>query len=427
MSSTNRIGCFINNPQTTKECALDLGERKDRLSQTIERLVSVAEIEAVVEFHHSIPGYKPSPLIQLNDLAKSLSINTIWVKDESERFGLKAFKMLGASYAVAKQLSQVINKASNRSSGEVNKALNFNQIIQRKSEYQSVEFVTATDGNHGRAVAWCAHLFGCKSHVYMPKGSSDFRLKAIQRFSESAEITEFNYDDTVKFASEIANANRWVLMQDTAWSGYEEIPLDIMRGYFSLLTEFEQQCQAQHQEGWPTHIFLQAGVGSMAAALAAYLVFHPKPTPKIILVEPEGAPCFFESMKFGDGRPHRFLGDPDSGNLNTIMAGLACGEPSSLAWTILSSICSAFIVCDDEISVKGMRRYAKPIGDDEPVVSGESGAVTLGLVESLLSEPEHTATLAALELNSTAKILLFSTEGDTDPGVYNRIINATNL
>ncbi|TQV88718.1 diaminopropionate ammonia-lyase [Aliikangiella coralliicola] len=415
-STTNQIRCFTNSEPGSSNSIAEFSIAEQKINQ----LISEQEIKQVIQFHQSLPGYQASPLIRLNNLASQLGVQQILVKDESERFDLKAFKMLGASYAMAKQLNQIISRSSRRGDYD-DQVIDFRQIDAKRDVYQSAQFVTATDGNHGRAVAWCAQLFGCKSHVYMPSGSSITRLKAIQQYAENAEITEFNYDDTVKYASQLAKANQWILMQDTAWPGYEEIPQDIMRGYFSLVVEFERQCKE-----WPTHVFLQAGVGSMAAAIAAYLFFHPKPTPKIILVEPEGAPCFYESMEIGDGKPHRYFGDPETGNLETIMAGLACGEPSSSAWAILSSICAAFIVCSDEVSMSGMKRYANPIADDPAIVSGESGAVTLGLVETLLKDPQHADVLSSLAIDSNARILLFSTEGDTDPDIYQQIINSAS-
>ena len=371
----------------------------------IRSLVDTNFIDRVSKFHHSIPNYSATPLVELSELSNQLNVAKILIKDESFRFELNAFKMLGASYAMACELAKTINLT--------NSDFTFQDIIARKSDYKHMEFVTATDGNHGRAVAWSAKLFGCQSHVFMPKGSSDIRLEAIKNYTKNAIITDMNYDDTVNYASQQAKDNGWLLIQDTAWQGYTQIPDNIMRGYFSLLKEFETQAG----NDWPTHIFLQAGVGSMAASIASYLVIHEKPTPKIILVEPTQAPCFFESMRIGDGEPHRI------GDLNTVMAGLACGEPSINAWQILSNVCSAFIVCEDEISLRGMQRYAHPLGNDCQIKSGESGAVTLGVVESLLSDSKYSEICANLELNSQSKILLLSTEGDTDPDFYNKVIN----
>ena len=372
----------------------------------IESCASQAIAENVFSFHQSIPGYCASPLVSLSHLASQLNLNKIWVKDESQRFDLKAFKMLGASFAMANQLKKHL--------GDSELPLDFNCLKQRQADYQSLEFATATDGNHGRAVAWSAHQFGCAAHVFMPKGTSTIRLNEIARYARSAQITEVNYDETVSHVEMLAKKNDWVLLQDTAWPGYEEIPRHIMQGYFTLIKEFE----AQGEGDWPTHIFLQAGVGSMAAAIAAYLVVHPNPTPKIILVEPEKAPCFFQSMQINDGQPHRYMED-----MNTIMAGLACGQPSTIAWEILKPLCEGFVLCNDAIAIQGMRRYANPINEDAAIVSGESGAVTLGLLEALMVAPEYQCVREALALDENARALLLSTEGDTDPQIYQSLVN----
>ena len=207
-----------------------------------------------------------------------------------------------------------------------------------------------------------AAKFGCDAYVYMPKGSSSNRLEAIANYATHAEITDDNYDQTVAKVSKLAEKNQWTLVQDTAWSGYESIPADIKRGYFTLMTEFE----LQQPKEWPTHVFLQAGVGSMAAAIAAYFVKHKNPTPKIILVEPEKAPCFFDSMKINDGKAHLY-----EDKMDTIMAGLACGLPSKTAWEILKDTALATIKCRDTVSVFGMRRAVEPCGDDPTFTSGE--------------------------------------------------------
>jgi len=212
----------------------------------------------------------------------------------------------------------------------------------------------------------------------MPKGSSKARLQAIQDLGAKASILDCNFDEAVMFAEKMAKKNGWVLIQDTSWPGYEKIPLHIMQGYFTLLTEV----MSQGKGSWPTHVFMQAGVGSLAAAILALLCsFSEKPKPIFVLVEAKGAPCYFNSMEIGDGNPHTVHGD-----LKTIMAGLSCGKPSQTAWEILKTGADAFVVCIDEIAKIGMRILGNPMGKDTRIISGESGAVTLGLVYSLLHE-----------------------------------------
>jgi len=391
----SKINCLINPNKSTPKDA-------------VFKLVSSEIIEQVLRFHQSIPEYKTTPLINLKSLSQSLNISHLFVKDESHRFELNAFKMLGCSYAMSVFLAEKLGLPPSE--------ITFQNIIKRRTEYEDCIFVTATDGNHGRAVAWSAKLFGCQSHIYMPAGSSIARLNAIKKYSPNALITDMGYDDTVAFSNQQAKENNWTLIQDTAWDGYREIPDNIMRGYFSLLSEYEQQSN----DDWPSHVFLQAGVGSLAAAVVAYFIAHKNATPKFILVEPTGAPCFYESMKINNGRPHRTQGE-----LKTIMAGLACGEPSISAWEILNKAVDVFVVCDDEISIGGMKRYAFPIGNDQKIISGESGAVTLGLVEAILSDELYSSIRNDLELNLQSKVLLFSTEGNTDPEFYTSVISET--
>ena len=386
------------------ECYPNTSVRSDCLSPI--DLTAPEDIIAVTKFHQSIPGYSPTPLIKLPELAKKLGVSELLIKDESQRFDLNAFKVLGASYAMARVIKAEL---------ELDEAeLTFDSISSKTESFRHLTFTTATDGNHGRAVAWSAKKFGCNAVVYMPKGSSKARLEAIQKYGAEASIVEGNYDETVLFAKRMAKENGWILLQDTSWRGYEIIPAYIMQGYFMLLIEALEQAKGI----WPTHVFVQAGVGSLAASLLAFLCsFVQKIKPVFTLVEPVGAPCFFNSIKAGDGKPHRIHGD-----LKTIMAGLACGKPSQIGWEILKTGTDAFIICSDEIARRGMRILGNPSGDDKHVISGESGAVTLGLVYELLSNAGYDDIKDNLHLKKDAKILLFSTEGDTDPEHYRKVV-----
>jgi len=361
---------------------------------------------SVVNFHKSLPNYKPTPLIRLSSLADKLGIEGLLVKDESQRFDLNAFKVLGASYAIAKVIGNELNLNDDE--------LTFERIVSEQSKFKKITFATATDGNHGRAVAWTAEKFGCKAVVYLPKGSSLARLKAIKQFGAEASIINQNYDDTVIYAEKTAKENGWILLQDTSWAGYEEVPIHIMQGYFTLITEF----LCQEQEIWPTHVFLQAGVGSLAAAILACLCsFTDKTTPIFAVVEPHGAPCLYESIKSCDGKPFKVTGD-----LPTIMAGLACGEPSHIGLPILNAAASAFIKCSDDVARRGMRVLGNPLAGDQAIISGESGAVTLGLVYELLSNKRYSHLKEDLCITNNSKILLFSTEGATDPEAYREVV-----
>lgn len=373
-------------------------------------LFTIASRETAAEvarFHQSLPGYHPTPHIALPALADTLGIRNILVKDESHRFDLKAFKVLGASYAMARVLKGKLNLHQEE--------LTFGSLLSKSVALDRITFVTATDGNHGRAVAWMAKKIGCKAVVYMPRGSSETRVSAIRDIGADVSVTDSNYDDTVIYAEKKAQEQNWILLQDTSWPGYETVPVYIMQGYFTLLSEFVSQDQDQ----WPTHFFIQAGVGSLAASTLAFLCrCVEKPKPVFVVVEPKGAACYYNSVKAGDGKTHRVMGD-----LQTVMSGLACGQPSLAGWELLKSGVDTFIICADEVAKQGMRLLANPYGTDPPIVSGESGAVTLGLVHNLLMETQYVPIRRQLRLDRDSRVFLISTEGDTDSDSYRRIIN----
>lgn len=363
--------------------------------------------ELVNNFHKSFDEYFQTPLASLNNTAKVFGINGLYIKDESFRFGLNAFKGLGGSYCLGKYICDLLNKDIKQSSYA---DISSNEI---KGKIGTVTFVTATDGNHGRGIAWTASKLGQKAVVYMPKGSSVERLENIRKLGAQAEITELNYDDTVRFAQKQADEKGWILVQDTAWPGYEKIPTYIMQGYMTMANEAVQQLG----DTKPTHIFLQAGVGAMSGSIAAYLRNIYGLEPKIIIVEPNKADCIFKTALADDGHIHIVKGD-----MNTIMAGLACGEPCTIGWDLLKYSADAFISMDDSIAAKGMRVLASPEKCDDRVISGESGAATTGAVLELLSKNEYCNIRENLKLNENSIILCFSTEGDTDKENYRKIV-----
>lgn len=368
-------------------------------------------VSKVRNFHKSFPEYEITPLQSLNQLAEKLGVSSIWVKDESYRFGLNAFKVLGGSYAVGKYLAERLNMDISELSFE---KLKSKEIKERLGE---VTFVTATDGNHGRGIAWAARQLGQKAVVFMPKGSSAIRLNNIKNEGAEATITDLNYDDAVRLASKYAEEHNGVLVQDSAWDGYEEIPTWIMQGYATLIDEAIEQIKAENK-GMPTHIFLQAGVGSFAGSILGYLeaVFGEK-RPITTIVEPNEAACIFKSVKENDGKPHAV-----TGYMPTIMAGLACGEPSTVAWGILKDYADMYISCPDFVAARGMRILGNPLADDPKVISGESGAVGLGIL-SLILQDNHLKEIAEkLNIDKDSRILLISTEGDTDPEGYREIV-----
>ncbi len=370
------------------------------------------EINEVYNFHKTLPNYVPTPLVQLDSLAKNYGIKNIWIKDESKRFGLNAFKVLGGSYAIGKYLSKKLNKPL--------KDLPFNVLIsdEIKKELGDITFVTATDGNHGRGVAWMANKLKQNSVVYMPKGSAKMRFDAIANEGAKTTITDLNYDDAVRLANKGAEDYGWIMVQDTAWDGYEEIPLWIMQGYTTIMAEITMQLQNLGDDA-PTHVFLQAGVGSFAGAIQGYLSrFYGENRPITIICEPHGANCIYKSMEADDGNPHNVTGD-----LQTIMAGLACGEPNTISWKILRDYSDFSVSCDDNMAAHGMRVLSSPLNGDDRVISGESGAVGLGLLTTVLSNKEkYNDFLTALKIDNNSKILCISTEGDTDIEGYRNIV-----
>ena len=336
----------------------------------------------VLSFHEGIEGYEKTPLVSLPAMAGRLGIRGLYVKDESARFGLGAFKALGSVYAMGKL-------------GEADC------------------FVTATDGNHGRAVAWAASRLGKKAVVLMPAGSSEERLAAIRREGAEAYVTDMNYDDTVREAARLAAENGWRLMQDTTSEGNGDAALYIMQGYMTMASEALGELDMP-----PTHVFLQAGVGSMAAAVAAYLenVCGPHP-PFITVVEASAADCFYRTLSASDGRIHKAEGE-----LSTIMAGLACGEPSSIALPVLAGSAGCFISLTDEEDIRGIRALRYPEGGDPVICSGESGAAGFSALLAA-AEGGYPDLRAELGLGRDSVVLVFSTEGVTDRKSWERIIS----
>lgn len=368
------------------------------------------EIRKVREFHRSFPQYQVTPLVELNQLASILGVKKIWVKDESYRFGLNAFKVLGCSYAMGKYISKKLNV-------DIAK-LPFGEMIKEETKRKlgEITFVTATDGNHGRGVAWVANQLGQNAVVYMPKGSAKMRYDNIKKEGADVTITDLNYDDAVRLANENAKKYGWVVVQDTAWEGYEDIPLWIMQGYSTIMDEIIEQLDEKGEER-PTHVFLQAGVGSFAGAMQAYLAEkYNEERPITAIVEPHNAACIYKSASINDGKPYSVKGD-----LKTIMAGLSCGEPNVIGWNVLRDYSDMYISCSDFVSARGMRILGNPLTDDTKVISGESGSVGLGLISLILEKPEYKEIIRKLKIDSNSKILVISTEGDTDPANYRKV------
>ncbi|MDL2258793.1 diaminopropionate ammonia-lyase [Eubacteriales bacterium OttesenSCG-928-K08] len=383
-------------------------------SNSDERLsvMSLENVEKALAFHRSFPQYSITPLAQLDGMAKYLGLGGLYVKDERHRFGLNAFKVLGGSFAMGQYIAQQMGKDVSEISYEYLTSDAF------RREFGQATFFTATDGNHGRGVAWAANKLGQRSVVRMPKGSSQARFENIKKEGAEVTIEELNYDECVRMAAkEAENTPNGVMVQDTAWEGYEDIPAWIMQGYGTMAAEAAEQFRTCGINK-PTHVFVQAGVGSLAGGVVGHFVnMFPNDPPKFILMEAEVADCFYRSALAADGKPRAVDGD-----LITIMAGLACGEANTISWDILKNHVSAFLSCPDWMAARGMRMLGVPVKGDPTVISGESGAIGMGVIAALMENDEYKELRDYLELDRFSQVLMFSTEGNTDPMKFRKVL-----
>ncbi len=342
-------------------------------------LLNQAVAHKVGGFHRSFKEYRVTPLVDLKNLAADFGLGMIWVKDESYRFDLNAFKVLGGTYAIGRYLADRLGCDISELSREKLAS------AEVKAKIGQITFASTTDGNHGRGVAWTAQQLGQKAVIYMPKGSAQIRVDNILATGAECQVTDLNYDDTVRLTDAKARENGWVVVQDTAWEGYTEIPTWIMQGYMTLAVEALDQIK-EAGEGRPTHLFLQAGVGSFSGAALGYMVAAlGENYPVTTIVEPRKSDCIFQSASAADGLPRNVSGD-----MNTIMAGLACGEPSTISWGILRDYAAAYVSMHDFYAANGMRILGAPLKGDRPVVSGESGAATMGALQHICRTPMPT-------------------------------------
>jgi diaminopropionate ammonia-lyase len=380
------------------------------------------QVGDVLAFHRSIEGYAPTPLVALPQLASRLGVRAIHVKDESWRFGLNAFKALGGSYAIAAHLAGRL--------GLDLAELPYERLIsdEVRARLGDVTFVTATDGNHGRGVAWTAHQLRQNCVVHMPRGAAAERLEHIRALGARADLNDMNYDDCVRLASREADDYGWVLLQDTSWPGYEDVPRAIIQGYTTLLAEAVEQLQTEHGGQRPTHVFVQAGVGALATAVVGYLanVYGTSDAggPVFVVVEPENAACIFDTLRAEDGRIHAVGGD-----LDTIMAGLACGEPVTVGVDLLAHCVDFVVSLPDYVAAQGMRvlssptRAADAAGPADPrIISGESGAAPFGFAHEVLTDPALAGIQETLGIDRDSVLFFISTEGDTDRSGFDAVV-----
>jgi diaminopropionate ammonia-lyase len=326
---------------------------------------------AVLRFHESLPGYQPTPLHSLADLASDLGIGSLLVKDEAARFGLKAFKALGASWAV-------------------------HQFLERHGR-AGVTFSAATDGNHGRAVAWSARLTGNRAVIYVPRHTVRARIDAIRGEGAEVIVVDGTYDDAVHRADHDSRLNGWQVISDTAYPGYMEIPAWVIEGYSTMFAEIQAR---------PDVVIIQAGVGGLAAAAVQHFAGA-----RLVCVQPSEADGLLESVSSENGEP-RFT----QKSQRTMMAGLACGIPSLLAWPVLKRGVTLFMSVDDTFAAEAMRRLHPSI------IAGETGAAGLAGLIALCREPEFAQSKAKLGLSGESSVLIINSEGDTDPENYRAIV-----
>jgi diaminopropionate ammonia-lyase len=340
-------------------------------------------------YHTSLSAYESTPLVHLPNLAKQFNVANIYVKNEAFRFGLNAFKGLGASYAIHK-------------------------LIQENKEIDT--FCTATDGNHGRAVAWAAQLAGKKSVVFVPRDTTQNRIIAIEKEGAKVIKIDGNYDETCAYAEQISLKEKWQLVQDTAWDNYEHIPAQIMAGY---LTHFQELENSLHTLPKPKIdiVFLQAGVGSWAgSAIWYYLKRYGINRPKLVIVEPQEAAGILASFEANNRQ------NP-SGNYETIMAGLNCGIPSSTAWEIIKNGADAAIKVNDAYAEQAIRALFYPKNDDLSIIAGESGVGGLAGFIYLMTDKNNVELIKTLNINAQTNVLFYNTEGATDIDSFNKIVD----
>jgi diaminopropionate ammonia-lyase len=355
-----------------------------------------------LEFHRRLPGYRPTPLIDAPSLADSLGVGQVLVKDESSRLGLPAFKMLGASWASYRAVVD-------RLGGNIGPWSTVDELAEQVAALKPFKLAAATDGNHGRAVARMAALMGFDADIYVPAGTAQARTDAIKSEGASCTVVDGNYDDAIARSAEEAG-ERCLVISDTSWPGYVDIPRWVIQGYGSIFWEVEDQL-AERGETTPDIVVVQMGVGALAAAVCGHYRRADAPSrPRLLGVEPLSADCILESMEAGD------IITID-GAQDSIMAGLNCGTPSLLAWPLVSTAIDVYGAVDDDRAREGMRQFAAA-----GVVAGETGAAGLaGLIELTQSADAEPAR-KALGLDESARVLVICTEGATDPENYEQIV-----
>lgn len=376
------------------------GEAANRVIPAADFNTAIAEITAW-------EGYAPTPLVKLPALAASLGVAEIAYKDEGPRFGLGSFKALGGSYAALRVLSRELSARQGRpvSLAEIRSG-------EQAAGAAEITLVSATDGNHGRSLAWGCKRFGAPCRIYIHAEVSEGRAEAMRALGAEVIRIKGDYDDSVALARREAEENGWFVVSDTSWPGYSEPPRDVMAGYGVMSAEI-----AKAYDDPPSHIFLQGGVGGLAASVAAFSRQYWKDAaPRVIVVEPDRAACLLESAKRGAATAVHIAEE-------TIMAGLSCGEPSEMAWEILAEEASDFLTIPDEMIAPTIRQLARPLPGDTKIEAGESAVAGLAALIGLADNP---ALAAELAIDRTSRLLFIGSEGVTDPEIFARIMAGEN-
>ncbi len=370
-------------------------------------ILNPEEAEAARREIATWPGFAPTPLVSLPGLATAAGLGSVAYKDEGGRFGLRSFKALGGAYAVYRLLAR---EAERTGTGPVTAA---SLAAGKHPDLTSrITVCCATDGNHGRSVAWGAQTFGCACTIFIHATVSEQREAAIAAYGARVVRHPGNYDQAVHRAAQEAEKNGWVVVSDTSYEGYTDIPRDVMHGY-TVMADEALRAHAAKAGGPPTHIFVQGGVGGAAAAvLARFWWEYGAKRPRFGVVEPEKAACLYESARAGKRVAL-------TGDIETVMAGLSCGETSLLAWPILHDGAEYFLTIPDDAALDVMRILAEGVGGDPPVVAGESATAGLAGVLAAMSNGDAARTMG---LGADSRVLVFGTEGDTDPELYERIV-----
>lgn len=383
----------------------DRADARGGFPARLEEVLGAAACETARGVIRSWPGYRPSPLHALRGLADQLGIAGLYYKDESRRFGLGSFKALGGSYAVLRLLARELSESTGRPVPDAD------VVAGKLSEAAgNITVVTATDGNHGRSVAWGAQMFGCRCFIYMHSGVSKGRAAAVEDLGARVVWVDGNYDDSVRQAAADAAEHGWFVVSDTSWEGYSEMPRQVMAGYTVMTDEIAGQLPGGVV---PTHVFVQGGCGGLAGAVLAHFwrTFGER-CPRFVVVEPDRADCLYKSARNGR-RTDVHITD------ETVMAGLSCGEVSLLGWEILNAGANDYMTITDELVAPAMSLLAEGAAGDKPIVAGESAVAGLA---GLIAARRNSNLSRRLGLDERSLVLVFGTEGATDPAIYRSIV-----